>query len=366
MTADIRVLVTGGSGFLGNAIIKALQEKHPKWRLFILDVCPPANPDQKVGYERADITFATEVERAIADIAPTIIVHTAGIVPNGQARYSNKPAVKDRVFAINYGGTQNVVDAAKKHGVRALIYTSSCTVISDDLAHDYPHMNEEIPTGSATLPYGASKAPAERLVLSANSDTLSTCALRPATIIGPEDSFGVIATIHTCIANFTTPWIIGTGDNMYDFVYITNVADAHVLAIENLLSSRTAAGQAMFVSNQEPIYFRDFMMAIWAEFGHVPPFQVRIPAAVAGLAGYVFEWVSWIAGAEATLSRGSVRDAVGIRYSDNAKAKKILGYVPRVKFAEAVKMACQDYKRILAEKGGPQQNGEKANATAKR
>lgn len=209
-----------------------------------------------------------------------------------------------------------------------------------------------------------------------------TCALRPATIIGPDDSYGVIATIHKCIANFETPWIIGNGDNLYDLVYITNVADAHVLAVENLLAHSTlknasslaskspdrndsnatgslamsstvpsAAGQAFFISNHEPIYFRDFMLAIWAQFDHVPPFQCHIPSPLARFAGYIAEWTSWLSGRETALSRGSVMDAIGIRYSSNEKAVRVLGYRPRVGFEEAVRRACEDYKRVMAGKG---------------
>ncbi|GAB7349624.1 hypothetical protein MBLNU459_g0306t1 [Dothideomycetes sp. NU459] len=228
-------------------------------------------------------------------------------------------------------------------------------------------MTEDIPTGNATLAYGASKAPAEAAVTAANCPKMATCSLRPATIIGPGDNFGVIATIHACIAKGETPWIIGDSHNMYDFVYISNVADAHLLAMENLLAHNpstraqdytvppvplnSAAGQVFFISNQEPVYFRDFMLAIWAYFGHVPSFQVRIPATLAWIAGALAELKSWVTGAEAaTLSRGSVADALGTRYSDNGRARRVLGYVPRVKFADGVRLACADYQRILKER----------------
>ncbi|KAI4719663.1 NAD(P)-binding protein [Aureobasidium sp. EXF-10727] len=216
-------------------------------------------------------------------------------------------------------------------------------------------MTEDMSIGHATLAYGASKAPAELAVLAANTTDFKTCALRPATIIGPGDTYGVIATIHTCIAKGETPWIIGTGDNIYDFVYITNVADAHVLALENLLATKrfpeSAGGHAMFVSNQQPVYFRDFMLAVWKHFDHVPPFQFVVPRSLAWVAGLVAEVKTWVSGATTSaLSRGSVRDAVGTRYASNEKARQVLGYYPRVDFVDAVRLACEDYKRILAEK----------------
>ncbi|KAF1355354.1 hypothetical protein BDV97DRAFT_395721 [Delphinella strobiligena] len=362
----MRVLVTGGSGFLGNACIDAVQEAHPEWTLYSLDIRPSAT-QKNVGFLKADITSRQETQYVISRVNPDAIIHTAGWVPNGKARYSTDKRLRARVFEINVEGARNVVEAAKQTSCKALVHTSSCTVLSDDLNHDYPYMHEDIPMGNTTLSYGASKAAAEPIVLGANSSKLSTCALRPATIIGPGDNFGVIAAIYNCIAKWETPFIIGSGDNMYDFVYITNVADAHILALESLLvhhpssplekpfngdngkveKRESAAGKAFFISNQEPIYFRDFMLAIWAHFGHVPPFSVRVPDILANLVGTVADVVTWFTGADPTLSAGSVHDALGTRYSNNDRAVKVLGYVPRVGFVDAVRLACEDHERYL-------------------
>lgn len=366
---SMRVLVTGGSGFLGSAILTAIreQEAYADWTLYNLDVRPPPEPIDSIQFYCADITSLSQVNEVFRKVNPDAVVHTAGWVPAGQKRYSTNKEVRDLVFSINYGGTKNVLEAARQTNCKAFVYTSSCTVISDDVAHDYPNMTEDIPTGNATLAYGASKAPAEAAVTAANGAKMATCSLRPATIIGPGDNFGVVATIHACISKGETPWIIGDSYNMYDFVYISNVADAHFLALRNLLglppstplangdaslgTQESAAGQVFFISNQEPVYFRDFMLAIWAYFGHVPAFQVQIPATLAWVAGALAEMKTWIAGAEAaTLSRGSVADALGTRYSNNGKARRVLGYEPRVRFADAVRLACEVCTPVLAEK----------------
>ncbi|KAK5146520.1 hypothetical protein LTR04_001031 [Oleoguttula sp. CCFEE 6159] len=151
----------------------------------------------------------------------------------------------------------------------------------------------------------------------------------------------VVPSIHACIVKGETPFIVGSGDNLYDFTFVTNAADAHVLAVENLLGPKTAAGEAFFISNQEPVPFRDFCLAVWAEFGHVPPYQVHIPATVAWFAGYLAEWATRLTGSSATLSRGSVKDACGTRYASGQKAKKALGYSPRIGLVDAVRLSCQ-------------------------
>ena len=120
-----------------------------------------------------------------------------------------------------------------------------------------------------------------------------------------------------------------------------NVGDAHVLAAQNLLTTKTAAGEAFFISNMEPITFRDFCLAVWREFGHIPPYEIHIPESLAWAAGYVAEWVTWLRKRPTTFSRGGVLDACAVRYTDGVKSRKILGYVPRIGIEEGIRLSCQ-------------------------
>ena len=197
-----------------------------------------------------------------------------------------------------------------------------------------------------------SQAVAERLVLAANSETLRTCALRSSMVFGPGD-LQVIPPIHNCIGAYQTPFVIGSGTNLYDFTYVTNVADAHVLAIENLLGSKlartrnsaqpsgSAAGEAFFITNGEPVPFRAFCLAVWKEFGHIPKFEVRIPQSLAWYAGIAAEVVSWTTGKELGISRGAVKDACLTRYANLEKARTVLGYRPRVSLEDGIRQACE-------------------------
>ena len=185
-------------------------------------------------------------------------------------------------------------------------------------------------------------------MLSACDEKLATCALRPSVLFGQGD-YQLIPSVYACIAKGETPFVVGDGENLWDVTYVANVADAHVLAVENLLSTRTAAGEAIFVSNEEPITFRDFCLEVWKNFGHYPPYQVHIPMSLAYLVGYIAEGVTWITGTPTTLSRGSVFDACGTRYCSGEKARKILGYRPRVGIEEGIRISCLvSLRRTLA------------------
>jgi sterol-4alpha-carboxylate 3-dehydrogenase (decarboxylating) len=178
------------------------------------------------------------------------------------------------------------------------------------------------------------------MVLEESSDQMVTCSLRPSVLCGPGD-YQLVPAIHACIAKFETPWVLGDGMNLWDVTYVTNIADAHVLAAENLTESKTAAGEAFFIQNNEPITFRDFCLAIWALFGHIPPFEVKIPVTLAWFAGLLSEYFTWFTGTATTLSRGSVRDACHIRYASGEKAKQILGYEARVGIEEGIRLSCE-------------------------
>ncbi|KEF63103.1 uncharacterized protein A1O9_01079 [Exophiala aquamarina CBS 119918] len=293
---------------------------------------------------------------------------------------------------VNVSGTQHVVNAAREYGCRALVYTSSCTVVTDDLNGKFPNIDERWPVSKSSSIYGESKAEAEQIVLSANNTpmtdkldqdekfgnhdhdhdhdpdfllehSMSTCVLRPSVIFGEGDS-QLIPSIHACIEKGETRYRLGDGHNMWDTVYVGNVADAHVLAVENLLwyyqprldmsnpgvdnlgdgsiESGRAAGETFFIQNNEPIPFRDFSLAVWKEFGHIPTgMEIPIPEGLGWVLGFLAEAFTRASGQATTLCRGSVRDACAMRYASGDKARKILGYRPRIGLEAGLRKSCR-------------------------
>jgi len=151
----ISILVTGGTGFVGRAIVDTAKEKHPGWAITIVDLEKPLQPKSDIRHVRGDITNAAEVRRIVEQIKPDVIVHTAGIVPELADRYKRRQ--RELVWNTNVNGTKNVLDAARTNGVEAVVWTGSCTAVTDDMRYQYPNIDETCPTSSHSLIYGESK-----------------------------------------------------------------------------------------------------------------------------------------------------------------------------------------------------------------
>ncbi|KAK6428678.1 hypothetical protein LTR95_015176 [Oleoguttula sp. CCFEE 5521] len=348
----IRVLVTGGAGFLGREIVKQLQERHPNWIIFCLDLHAATHAQSALIHQsyEVDVRDRDAVFAALESCKPDLVIHSAALIPSGSARYSTKDSDWQRVKAVNYNGTVNVLEAALAAGCKAFVYTSSIAAITDDLTREYHYIDETCLAGDVTLHYGRSKALAEAFVLDSSHAAagLRACVLRPAPMIGPEDT-QVVSLIHGLIEKGETGFIIGDGNNLSDWLYVSNAALAHCLAAENLLTTATAAGEVFFVTNQEPVYFWNLLEAIWAEFGHYTK-RRTIPLNLALVWAWLMEVWSWFSGREMGIGRDSVADAVAVRYVSGEKAEKMLGYRPLidgVRLREGVRKSCDGYKKQL-------------------
>ena len=280
----VSVMVTGGAGFLGGHVLDAVQKKHWNWKLTALDIQQPPNPRQGVEYRATDLLCQDAIEDAVATVKPEVVIHCASLVPPLDKRFNRK--MQAELLSINVEATKMLIQACKGNDVKAFVFTGSCSAVMDDLRFAYRNIDETYPLSFSSLTYGESKALAEQLVLDANSSCFPTCVLRPSVLIGPGD-YQIIPALYACIGKGETPFMLGNGNNLWDVSYAPNVADAHVLAVENLLSTKTAAGEAFFIQNNEPITFRDLCLEVWKNFNHFPAFEIWIPSSMASFAGYV-------------------------------------------------------------------------------
>ncbi len=321
-----RTLVTGGAGFVGRHLVDALADRGDHVTALDLREVPAWRPEIEI--QQVDLRHSGEVERAIA--GHDIVFHNASLVHTKHNRERD-------VWDVNLGGTENVLAACRKHGVRKLVYVSSASVVYE---------GRDIEGGDETLgysqvsqaPYADSKIAAEKLVLAENSPELATVAIRPHVIFGPGDVRLLPAILQRARAG-KLKFEVGPGTHLSDFTYIDNLTDALLLAADRLAPQSPIAGQAYFVTNGEPMGFFAFIKQILAKL-ELPPIRGRVPFALAyGVAAIAEAWDTLKGGtlhAEDGMSRFAIRYLCTHHYFDISKAKRDLGYKPKVSLAEGI------------------------------
>jgi sterol-4alpha-carboxylate 3-dehydrogenase (decarboxylating) len=157
-----------------------------------------------------------------------------------------------------------------------------------------------------------------------------------------------------------THFQIGDNENLFDMTYIENAAHAHILAAIKLLEQPTTPktaevgrvdGEAFFITNGEPVYFWDFMRAIWRRYQNPPNDKFTVmPAGFGMVIGTLAEAASWITGKEPTFSRFRVRFTTMNRYFNIKKARVYLDYEPIVSLEEGLRRACDAWDEQEREK----------------
>jgi nucleoside-diphosphate-sugar epimerase len=330
----LRVLVTGGGGFLGRAILRELARPGSgiaRVRVLDRDVSAvAAGPGLEL--LAADVCDVERVRRACQDM--DAVIHAAGLVDWGQA-------TREHLERVNIGGTENVIRACRAVGVRALVHTSTMDVVCG--AAPVVNADESLAYPDRfTNQYARTKALAERMVLAANGPDLATCALRPCGMYGEGDPYHVENVLRIVQAG-KLPFRPGSGRARFQHVYVGNVAHAHVLAMQRLLApDASVAGEAFFLTDDTPpSNFLVFMEPILEALGErLPPRSRRVPYAVMLALGAAAEAAAFVSRPffrfQPTLTRSSVRFVCHDHTFDGSKARHRLGYTPRYSEAEAI------------------------------
>jgi nucleoside-diphosphate-sugar epimerase len=318
----MRALVTGGGGFLGRALVKALRDRGDDVATFARGDYPDL---AALGAEphRGDLVDAAAIARAVEGC--DVVFHVAAKV--GAA------GSWDAFHTANVVGTRNVIAACREHGVSRLVYTSTPSVVFGH--HDLEGVDESAPYAEHfDAHYPRSKAEAEREVLAASDDTLRTIALRPHIVWGPGDT----SLLPRLIERAPKLRRIGGPPKKTDQTFIDDAVAAHLRAADVLATDRSVAGRAYFVTSGEPIEIWSFIDRMLAAAGH-PPIRKTVRPGLALAAGFVFETVHALTGSrgEPRLSRWIVRELTTSHWFDITAARRDLGYAPRVTIDEGLR-----------------------------
>ncbi len=322
----MKVLVTGGSGFLGKALCRALVaqgndvtslQRHHSLEL------------EGIGVQQVLGALDDEVKVSQALNGIDAVIHNAAMA-------SGWGAWED-YYRTNVTGTECLLQACRARNIRRFVYTSTPSVV---------HAGRQAVAGGNEIntPYGHhfsahyphTKMLAERSVLTANDSAMATVALRPRLIWGPGDTQLLPRLVER--AKKGRLRFIGPGTNRMDCTYIDNVVDAHLLALARIEPGAACAGKAYFISNAEPWPIRDIVNGLLAA-ADAPLVKKTLPFPVAYAIGVVCEgiWRIGRLGGEPPMTRFLAEQLSTEHWYDCSQAQRDFGYTPKVSMDEGLR-----------------------------
>lgn len=223
----MKILVTGGAGFIGSHITdKYVEEGHEVAIIDNLSVGKKRWINEKATFYNVDIEDKERVEEVFKDFEPDVINHHAA---HNDAMGSLEDPVKDA--ETNIVGSINVLEIARDYDIKKIIYASS-----GGLSYGEP---QNIPTSEEhemkpSYPYGISKHSVEHyLELYRDLYNLKFVVLRYASVYGPRATGGVIKNFLEAVEDEEQPVIFGDGTQTRDFIHVKDIASANFLALKN-------------------------------------------------------------------------------------------------------------------------------------
>ncbi len=322
----MRVALTGASGYTGGRLLEALLRRGDEVVALVRPTSlTPALRASGARLVEGDLCDARALERLVEGC--DALLHVAAVYRT--AGHS------DRYYRdVNVGGTERLLEAAARAGLRRFVHTSTVGVHGDVRT---PPADEDAPFAPGDV-YQVTKAQAETLALEfGRRRALPVTVVRPGAIYGPGETR--LLKLFKAIARGRYA-IVGSGRSFYHPVYIDDLVQGFLLA----LCHDDAPGQAFIVAGAEYVSQRELADLVARHTGgRVLP--LRIPARPIQWAGDVVEALCVPFGIEPPLHRRRVDFWTKSRAFSIDKARRVLGYAPRVTLEEGVARTAAWYRQ---------------------
>ncbi len=324
------LLITGGAGYFGTVLTE--QAVARGYRVRILDVNRPAEAAAGVEVVVGDVRDRSALRGACEGV--DAVLHNVAQVP----------LAKDRALfrSVNVVGTANVLLAAREAGVAKVVHTSSSAVYG---IPDSNPVDEDTPPRPLEA-YGRAKLEAEALCREATGSGLDVTIIRPRTILG-HGRLGIMAVLFELVAAGAPVYVLGRGDNRYQFVHAADLADACLRAAERPGPAAYNVGATEFGTMRETLEALVRHAGTGSRVRGLParPAQLAMRA-VAGIGAAPFAPYHWLLYGESL-------------WFDTTRARSELGWEPAHSNADMVIesyewfLAHRDRLGVPAEAGGP-------------
>lgn len=354
------VLVTGSSGFLGQHIVKHLQEDDSCEEIRLFDIVPYSNklshacskPMKEVG---GDITDLEELDKAFDGVGT--VIHCAALVDIGL--FADGELLKK----VNVEGTMNVIEACVRADVRVLVTTSTIDTMVTMHHIFYPSEHSAYKPKPQELlfkAYARSKLEAEIATLNANGlttadgvNTLKTCVLRPTMLYGEEDRH-FIPTLVGIARNYGFGVMprVQSLDERFQMTYVGNAAIAHLRAKECLLNgSESSPIPLYFVGDDTPLECFFDSVKPFLEAQDVKMSTFYMPWIFAVLLTWMLCQMAWFLRSVSPVGKyfptpAMVNYICTVIFVDDRKATLRLHYYPKYSYDDSVRQSLEYYKRL--------------------
>jgi nucleoside-diphosphate-sugar epimerase len=315
----MQILVTGGTGFVGQHLVRALLERgHQVWMLGRDFSRSSANRAAGARPVQADLRDRSAIVAACAGM--DAVYHVGALsAPWGAAADFQ---------AINVGGTENVVAGCERQQVGRLVVVSSPSVLFN--GRDQALLTDAAPYPTRFIStYSATKKLAEDRVNAAMRRGLPAVILRPKAIFGPGDTT-LLPRLIAAARQGRLPQI-GGGRNLVDLTYVENVVAALLLA----LTAPAALSNTYTITNDEHAPLWDVIRTVLQRLA-IPSNLRAVPLSLALLAARLMELRAQITRREPLLTRYSVAILARTQTYDISAARRDLGYAPPVSLAQGI------------------------------
>jgi dihydroflavonol-4-reductase len=330
LNATGRILVTGGSGFLGAYILRELVQKGYTVRAIhrqgTIPFFLPESIREKVEWIRCDVRDPLGLEDAMTGF--DAVIHAA-------AKISFAKRERRELYSINIEGTANVVNAALECNIRRFLYVSSVAALgrtggSEEVTEDKSWEDSRYNTN-----YAISKFHGEMEVWRGMGEGLPAVIVNPSTILGYGDWNNTSCAIFRSVYN-EFPWYT---EGINGFVDVADTARAIVRLLQTDIHGER------YILNSDNWTWRHLFETMANEFGKKPPTREATPF-LTGIAWRMEKAKSLFTGKKALLTRESARVAASKTFFSNDKILRLLPDFRFTPLEETIRIACRNYMQM--------------------
>ena len=321
----MKILVTGATGFVGRKLIPHILDEGHEVVALVRSTSNVEGLSKDIEIREADLLDISSLEPIVQDI--DVVIHLA-------AYFDFYPSSVDLLYKVNVEGTKNLMSACVGTKVERFIYCSSTEVIG---AVRFPPGNEDTEL-NPSFDYSKSKVLAEQIVREISKDTkLDHIILRPTGIMGEGDLYTAFEAIEA-VNDGTIPVIPGDGEKGLMYTHIDDVVEGFIKAI----TSKSALNTTIILCPDQGMTYNELFEYI-AECCGVKPPKRKVPTSIAKLGIGILSPIKNRGKTTFLWHMKTVQSMDEDRLYDNSRAKRILGWEPKVSMKEGLKHAIDWY-----------------------